>query len=54
MIHLIKEKENRGKRFGNYERKNVKKCIYKGLSVIEGNAETELHQFPTKFLTSLY
>ena len=27
---------------------NVKKCIYKGLSVIEGNAETELHQFPSK------
>ena len=26
----------------------MKKCIYKGLSVIEGNAETELHQFPTK------
>ena len=27
---------------------NVKKCIYKGLSVIEGNAETELHQFPSQ------
>ncbi len=27
---------------------NVKKCIYKGLSVIEGNAETELHQFPNQ------
>ena len=24
----------------------VQKCISKGLSVIEGNAETELHQFP--------
>ena len=27
---------------------NVKKCISKGLSVIEGNAETELGQFPDK------
>ena len=27
---------------------NVKKCIYKGLSVIEGTAETELHQFPSQ------
>ena len=25
---------------------NVQKCIHKGLSVIQGNAETELHQFP--------
>ena len=27
---------------------NVKECISKGLSVIEGNAETELNQFPDK------
>ncbi len=27
---------------------NVKTCIAKGLSVIEGNAETELNQFPDK------
>ena len=27
---------------------NVKECIYKGLPVIQGNAETELHQFPDK------
>jgi methionine biosynthesis protein MetW len=27
---------------------NVKECISKGLSVIEGNAETELSQFPDK------
>ena len=27
---------------------NVKACISKGLSVIEGNAETELNQFPDK------
>ena len=27
-------------------KQNVQKCIQKGLTVIEGNAETELHQFP--------
>ena len=47
MSHLIKEKniEARGLEL---EEDNVKKCIYKGLSVIEGNAETELHQFPNQ------
>ena len=27
---------------------NVQKCIHKGLPVIQGNAETELHQFPNQ------
>ena len=42
---LIKEKniEARGLEI---KEQHVKKCIYKGLSVIEGNAETELNQFP--------
>ncbi|RPG94354.1 MAG: methionine biosynthesis protein MetW [Candidatus Pelagibacter sp. TMED253] len=45
MNHLIKEKniEARGLEL---KKENVTKCIYKGLPVIEGNAETELHQFP--------
>ena len=45
MSHLIKEKniEARGLEL---KKENVTKCIYKGLPVIEGNAETELHQFP--------
>ena len=45
MDHLIKEKniEARGLEL---KKENIKKCIYKGLPVIEGNAETELHQFP--------
>ena len=45
--HLIKEKniEARGLEL---KKENVTKCIYKGLSVIEGNAETELHQFPNQ------
>ena len=28
------------------EKQNVQECIYKGLPVIQGNAETELYQFP--------
>jgi len=42
---LIKEK-NINARGLEINKENVKKCISKGLSVIEGNAETELHQFP--------
>ena len=47
MSHLINEKniEARGLEL---KKENVTKCIYKGLSVIEGNAETELHQFPNQ------
>ena len=44
---LIKDKliDARGMELGE---ENVKECISKGLSVIEGNAETELNQFPDK------
>ena len=42
---LIKEK-NIKVRGLEINKENVKKCISKGLSIIEGNAETELHQFP--------
>ena len=42
---LIKEKNIKARGLEINE-ENVKKCISKGLSVIEGNAETELHQFP--------
>ena len=47
MNHLIKEKniEARGLEL---KKENVTKCIYKGLPVIEGNAETELNQFPNQ------
>jgi len=44
---LIKEK-NIKTRGLEINKENVKKCISKGLSVIEGNAETELHQFPDR------
>ena len=42
---LVKEKniEVRGLELNQ---NNVQKCIYKGLPVIQGNAETELYQFP--------
>ena len=44
---LIKEKNIQARGLELVE-ENVKKCIYKGLSVIEGNAETELNQFPSQ------
>ena len=48
---LIKElinKKNIDARGIELGEENVKECILKGLSVIEGNAETELNQFPDK------
>ena len=44
---LAKEKniEVRGLELG---KQNVQECIYKGLPVIQGNAETELYQFPNQ------
>ena len=42
---LIKEKNIKARGL-EINKENIKKCISKGLSVIEGNAETELHQFP--------
>ena len=47
MSLLIKEKNIKVRGLELIE-ENVKKCIYKGLSVIEGNAETERHQFPNQ------
>ena len=45
MDFLVKEKniEVRGLELNQ---DNVQECIYKGLPVIQGNAETELNQFP--------
>ena len=44
---LIKQK-NIDARGVELEENKVKQCISKGLSVIQGNAETELSQFPDK------
>ena len=45
MNYLVKEKniEVRGLELNQ---NNVQECIYKGLPVIQGNAESELYQFP--------
>ena len=47
MNFLVKEKniEVRGLEL---EKQNVQECIYKGLPVIQGDAETELYQFPNQ------
>ena len=47
MNFLVKEKniEARGLEL---DQNNVQECIYKGLTVIQGNAETELYQFPNQ------
>ena len=42
---LVKEKNLEVRRL-ELEKNNVQECIYKGLPVIQGNAETELYQFP--------
>ena len=47
MSHLIKEKDIEARGL-ELKKENVTKCIYKGLPVIEGNAEIELHQFPNQ------
>ena len=47
MNFLVKEKniETRGLEL---DQNNVQECFNKGLTVIQGNAETELYQFPDK------
>ena len=44
-LSIVKNIDVRGLELG---KKNIKICISKGLPVIEGNAETELNQFPNK------
>ena len=46
LMDLLINEKNIKARGLEINKENVKKCISKGLSVIEGNAETELHQFP--------
>ena len=45
MKHL-KDKKNIDTRGLEISKNNVQNCISKGLSIIEGNAEKDLHQFP--------
>ena len=47
-MNLLTKEKNIEARGLELKEENVKKCIYKGLTVIEGDAETELHQFPNQ------
>ena len=47
-MNLLSKEKNIDVRGLELSVENVEKCISKGLSVIEGNAETELGQFPDK------
>jgi methionine biosynthesis protein MetW len=46
LMYFLKKEKNIEIRGLELNRDNVQECIYKGLPVIQGNAETELHQFP--------
>ena len=46
LMKYLKDKKNVDTRGLEISKKNVQDCISKGLSVIEGNAEKDLHQFP--------
>jgi methionine biosynthesis protein MetW len=48
LIKALIEQKNIDARGIELEENKVKQCISKGLSVIQGNAETELGQFPDK------
>ena len=47
-MDLLYKKKNIEVRGLELDQSNVQKCIHKGLPVIQGNAETELHQFPNQ------
>ena len=51
LMSLLQEKKNIEVRGLELDQNNVQQCIHKGLPVIQGNAETELHQFPDVTLT---
>ena len=48
LMHFLKREKNIEVRGLELNQDNVQECIYKGLPVIQGNAETELHQFPNQ------
>ena len=48
LMNLLVKEKNIEVRGLELEKQNVQECIYKGLPVIQGNAETELYQFPNK------
>ena len=46
LMKYLKDKKSVDTRGLEISKKNVQDCTSKGLSVIEGNAEKDLHQFP--------
>ena len=48
LMYLLQKEKNVEVRGLELNQENVQECIHKGLPVIQGNAETELHQFPDK------
>ena len=46
LMNLLEKEKNIKVRGLELEKNNVQECIYKGLPVIQGDAETELYQFP--------
>ena len=48
LMSLLNEEKHIEVRGPELNQENVQECIHKGLPVIQGNAETELHQFPDK------
>ena len=48
LMNFLKKEKNVEVRGLELNQENVQECIHKGLPVIQGNAETELHQFPDK------
>ena len=48
LMNLLYKKKNIEVRGLELDQNNVQQCIHKGLPVIQGDAETELHQFPNQ------
>ena len=48
LMNLLVKEKNIEVRGLELEKNNIQTCIYKGLPVIQGNAETELYQFPNQ------
>ena len=48
LMNFLEKEKNIEVRGLELNQDNVQQCILKGLPVIQGNAETELHQFPNQ------
>ena len=48
LMSLLRKEKNINVRGLELNQSNVQQCIHKGLPVIQGNAESELHQFPNQ------